>query len=50
MFNATDMSELDRDKVWDPIPAEKRATREEIPKMSNLYFDRFSNVSVVAPW
>ena len=35
---------------WDPLPPEKRDTREAIQAAGDLYFDRFHNASVAVPF
>lgn len=35
---------------WDPIPEEKRDSREVIQSAGNSYFERFKNESVVVPF
>lgn len=35
---------------WDPIPAEKRDTREVIQAAGDAYFNRFNNVSFPVPF
>jgi hypothetical protein len=35
---------------WDPIPADKRDSREVIKAAGDAYFNRFNNASFVVPW
>ncbi|KAI0882380.1 uncharacterized protein GGS22DRAFT_191548 [Annulohypoxylon maeteangense] len=48
----TDMPDLYWDSLenWDPIPEEKRDSREVIQSAGNSYFERFKNESVVVPF
>ncbi|KAI1209338.1 uncharacterized protein F4807DRAFT_467887 [Annulohypoxylon truncatum] len=48
-FNATDLY-WDSLENWDPIPEEKRDSREVIKSAGNSYFERFKNESVVVPF
>ncbi|KAK3372124.1 hypothetical protein B0H63DRAFT_503464 [Podospora didyma] len=49
-FNATGYLHWDSMEKWDPIPLEKRDTREVIKAAGDAYFERFHNASFVVPW
>ncbi|KAI1100831.1 hypothetical protein F4804DRAFT_317847 [Jackrogersella minutella] len=49
-FNATGYLYWDSLENWDPIPEDKRDSREVIQAAGNSYFERFKNESVVVPF
>ena len=49
-FNATGYLYWDSLEKWDPIPEDKRDSREVIKAAGDAYFNRFNNVSVVVPF
>ncbi|KAI1383949.1 uncharacterized protein F4822DRAFT_433901 [Hypoxylon trugodes] len=49
-FNATGYLYWDSLENWDPIPEDKRDSREVIQAAGNAYFERFKNESVVVPF
>ncbi|KAI2463492.1 hypothetical protein F4781DRAFT_118904 [Annulohypoxylon bovei var. microspora] len=49
-FNATGYLYWDSLENWDPIPEEKRDSREVIQSSGNAYFERFKNESVTVPF
>ncbi|ORY68181.1 uncharacterized protein BCR38DRAFT_297349, partial [Pseudomassariella vexata] len=50
LFNATGYLYWNSHEKWDPIPPEKRDTREVIKAAGDAYFNRFDNTSVVVPF
>ncbi|KAI1371883.1 hypothetical protein F4677DRAFT_456938 [Hypoxylon crocopeplum] len=49
-FNATGYLYWDSLENWDPIPEDRRDTREVIQAAGDAYFERFKNESVVVPF
>ncbi|KAI0377595.1 hypothetical protein F5Y04DRAFT_291669 [Hypomontagnella monticulosa] len=49
-FNATGYLYWNSLENWDPIPEDKRDSREVIQAAGNAYFERFKNESVVVPF
>ncbi|XXH02955.1 hypothetical protein Hte_009345 [Hypoxylon texense] len=49
-FNATGYEYWNSLENWDPIPEDRRDTREVIQASGNAYFERFKNESVVVPF
>ncbi|KAI1404386.1 hypothetical protein F4819DRAFT_494882 [Hypoxylon fuscum] len=49
-FNATGYLYWNSLENWDPIPEDKRDTREVVQASGNAYFERFQNESVVVPF
>ncbi|KAI0148043.1 hypothetical protein F4776DRAFT_605731 [Hypoxylon sp. NC0597] len=50
LFNATGYLHWTSLENWDPIPEDKRDSREVIKAAGDAYFDRFANVSVNVPY
>ncbi|KAK5656586.1 hypothetical protein OQA88_4565 [Cercophora sp. LCS_1] len=50
LFNATGYLHWVSQEKWDPIPAEKRGTREVVKAAGDAYFDRFQNINATVPW
>ncbi|KAI1143251.1 hypothetical protein F5Y05DRAFT_420962 [Hypoxylon sp. FL0543] len=50
LFNATGYLHWASLENWDPIPEDKRDSREVIKAAGDAYFDRFKNTSVSVPW
>lgn len=50
LFNVTGTYYWASREAWDPIPAEKRDTREVIKAAADAYCDIFSDKSVKVPW
>jgi hypothetical protein len=49
-FNATGYLHYNSLENWDPIPPEKRDSRDVIKAAGDAYFNRFANASVVVPF
>lgn len=49
-FNATGYIYWDSLESWEPIPEDKRDSREVIKAAGDAYFNRFNNVSFVVPF
>jgi len=50
LFNATGYLHWVSQEKWDPIPVEKRDTREVIQAAGDAYFNRFMNINASVPW
>lgn len=49
-FNATGYAHWNSLETWDPIPSDRRDSRQVIQAAGDAYFNRFMNESVVVPW
>ncbi|OTA89063.1 hypothetical protein M434DRAFT_398784 [Hypoxylon sp. CO27-5] len=49
-FNATGYLYWNSLENWDPIPEDKRDSREVIQAAGNAYFERFKNASIIIPF